>query len=125
MAKFITDFGQSYSYSLSRLRASIAEILDPPGVRPKIVKISQQSRLYTKTLIIGCIQQPDGQFFYDQEEAELDEVEFQDVASWFNSNKRLSKKLVVVQQRPFPKRGGTGLGKGPEAKALDQRDPFG
>ena len=79
------------------------------GVHPLLILrdilADPQTWLYTKTLIIGCIEEDECETFDDQEEAELDGLELQDVAAQFGRNMRLTRKVLEVQQRLYPERG--------------------
>lgn len=94
------------------------------GVHPILILrdllADAQSWLYTKTLIIGYLEDINGQVFEDQEEAELDEIELQDVVAQFKLNTRLLKTVVEVQRRIYPERGEIDLEKCPKAKKWTQ-----
>ena len=93
------------------------------GVHPLLILrdllADAQSWLYTKTLIIGYLDEFSGGF-EDPEEAQLDEVEFQDAVAQFKLNTRLLKIVVEVQRRLYPERAENDLEKCPKAKKWTQ-----
>lgn len=100
---------------------------DPPvrGVHPLLilrdVLADTTAWLYTKTLIIGYLEDPSGEGFIGEEEAELDEAEFQDVVAQLRLNTGLLKKVLEVQQYLYPGRGETDLKDCPEATEWTRR----
>lgn len=70
-----------------------------------------QSWQYTKTCVIGYMEDSDDYpfNFEDQEEAGLDDVDLQDIGAQFQIDTRLLRKVVEVQRCFYPKRGETEL----------------
>ena len=70
-----------------------------------------QSWQYTKTCVIGYMEESDDDVFNfgDQEEAALDDADLQEVVAQFKVDTRLLRKVVEVQRCFYPKRGETEL----------------
>ena len=97
------------------------------GVHPLLVLrdifADPQTRLYTKTLIVGYLNIPpmEPDDFNDQEEAELDQAELYQVAAQFKHDTRLSRKVLEVQQCIYPGSGEPNLEDCPEAKKWTEK----
>lgn len=72
----------------------------PPPI-PRDLLSDPQTWLHAKTLIVGHLEEPSADGFGDQEEAELDEVELQDVVAQFKRNTRLLCKVFEVRRSMF------------------------
>lgn len=90
------------------------------GVHPILVLrdllADPQSCLYTKTLVIGTLDDYSPEDFNDQEEAELDEVELGDVVAELKPYTRLLKKIMEVQRCVFSEIRETDLRRCPKAQ---------